>query len=288
MQSILELLHAPAFSRGLVTCALAAGLVAGRQAWMTWLRARDLPVQVRQRWQVTLRNAGLGLFVVGSVVIWAEQLQAVAVSLLALGAAIVLATKELITCVSGSFLRLAAGNVKLGDRIEIHGIRGDVIDIGALTTTLLEVGPGPSIHQATGRVLVIPNSFFLADTFANESLAGSYVFHTLVLPLAATADLLDVEHRLLRVANDVTRGFAEEAREAIGKLGNDRAIEVPTTDAKVWVRVVNADQLEVSLRFVAPSRLRGRLEQEILHRFLRGSAHGDDEPRTPHSPAPPG
>jgi small-conductance mechanosensitive channel len=48
-----------------------------------------------------------------------------------------------------------------GDRIENAGIRGNAVDHNALTTTILEIGPGQTSHQYTGRTMVIPNSFFL-------------------------------------------------------------------------------------------------------------------------------
>jgi len=47
----------------------------------------------------------------------------------------------------------------LGDRIEIGSIGGNVVDHNALTTTILEIGPGQTSHQYTGRAMVIPNSF---------------------------------------------------------------------------------------------------------------------------------
>ncbi len=277
MENFKELLEATGAAQAVATLTLAFTLVLVRKGALNRLRATELPLEVRRRWQISLRNIAIALFVGGAVVIWAEQLRTAAVSLFAVAVAIVLATKEIITCVSGAFLRTTAGGVKLGDRIEIHGIRGDVIDIGALTTTLIEIGPGPPIHQATGRVLVLPNSLFLGESFANESLAGKYVFHTLVLPLSSSADPFEAEQHLVHAATEATADFAEDARTTLDRLANDRNIDVPSADAKVWIRVADVDRVELSLRFVVPGRLRGRVEQEILRRFLahRGSAAQD-------------
>ena len=64
--------------------------------------------------------------------IWAPKIQTFAVSLLAIALALVLATKEIITCVGGSVVRMLTNTYTFGDRIEIGGIRGNVLDHNAL------------------------------------------------------------------------------------------------------------------------------------------------------------
>ena len=69
--------------------------------------------------------------------------------------AIVLATKEIIMCLSGAIYRASSGTFKVGDRVEIGAFRGDVIDQTLLATTILEIGPGQAIHQHSGRTVTL-------------------------------------------------------------------------------------------------------------------------------------
>src|SRR5690606_5223471 len=92
----------------------------------------------RRRIMVSVRNALLVVLIVGLVMIWGAELRVAALSAFAIAAAIVIATKELIMCISGSFLRTGSHAFKVGDRIEVGGIRGDVFDTTLLTTTLFE------------------------------------------------------------------------------------------------------------------------------------------------------
>src|ERR671913_22398 len=67
-------------------------------------RNAALTMEAKRRWVVSVRNSMVVVFLLGLVVIWAHELQAFAVSLVALAAALVLATKELLLCWSGAAL----------------------------------------------------------------------------------------------------------------------------------------------------------------------------------------
>ena len=101
------------------------------------LSRESLSVETRRRWAVNIRNTLALVFAIGLVFIWAHQLSAFAVSLVAIAVALVLATKELILCISGTVLRIGVDAYSLGDRIQIGGIRGNVVDQSLLATTVL-------------------------------------------------------------------------------------------------------------------------------------------------------
>jgi small-conductance mechanosensitive channel len=122
-----------------------------------------LTMEAKRRWVVAARNSMVFVFLLGLVVIWAHELQALAVSLVALAAALVLATKELLLCWSGAALRVGGKVYSVGDRIQIAGHRGVVLDHDIFITKLLEIGPGQASHLYTGRVTVFPNSLLLSN-----------------------------------------------------------------------------------------------------------------------------
>ncbi|MEM7151703.1 MAG: mechanosensitive ion channel family protein [Myxococcota bacterium] len=271
MQQFLENLEGTTLAAVASTATLLLLVVLLRATALRQLRAAELPMEIRRRWRIVLRNVAIAIFLAGVGVIWADQIRGVAVSMIALAAALVLATKELITCITGSVLRTSNGYLKVGDRIEIAGVRGDVIDIGALTTTLLEIGPGTSIHQATGRVVVLPNSVFLTQSFANESFAKEFVFHTFVVPVSDEADVKATEERLLAVTREETEEFRAPAEAALGEMARARHIEPPSAVPRVWIQIVAPDRIELTVRFVVLARMRGRVEQKILREFFARS-----------------
>src|SRR5574337_306894 len=139
---------------------------------------QTLTIEAKRRWIVTIRNSiVLGLFV-GLMVIWAHELEAFAVSLVALAAAVVLATKELLLCWSGAALRVGGKIYSVGDRVQIGGHRGVVLDHDIFTTKLLEIGPGQSAHLYTGRVTIFPNSLLFTNALVKESPEQEYGLYT--------------------------------------------------------------------------------------------------------------
>jgi small-conductance mechanosensitive channel len=228
---------------------------------------RQLP-EIRRRWIVNIRNASIFVLLVGLTLIWAQELRTIAVSFLALAVALVIATKELILCVSGAVIRTSTHSYSVGDRIEIAGKRGDVIDQNIFTTTLLEIGPGHGSHQYTGRAIVIPNSLLLNNPLTNESYTEDFVLHVFPIPLWAEEDWQKAELILLEAANIECAPFLQEARRSMERLENKHGLDSPTVAPRVTVQIPEPGKVNLLLRIPTPARRIGRLEQAILRRFL--------------------
>jgi small-conductance mechanosensitive channel len=178
-------------------------------------RAEWSTLEARRRWLVMVRNLAILLFLLTLMVVWAAQLRTLALSVVGFAVAIVLVTKELIMCVTGGFLRSSTALFRVGDRIEVKKLRGDVIDLTMLTTTIMEIGPEQLTHQYTGRAVVLPNSLFLTESVVNESYTEDYVLHTTVVPLPREADWRRDEAHLLQAAHEVCGKFIDAARRHI-------------------------------------------------------------------------
>jgi len=226
------------------------------------------PMQ-RKQYIVNVQNAVLFIFLLLLVVIWLEQLRTIAASLMVIAAAIVLATKELILNISGFFFKSSADIVSIGDRIEINGVRGDVIDQSLLGTTLLEIGPGTKSNQHTGLTVFIPNSMFLANSVRNETrLWGDFVFHLITMPIKVESNWKHAEEALLQAANEACAAYLAEAKRNMEKLAAKHSLDYPNVEPRVHIQIVEPEKANLVLRVPVPSRKRGRLEQEISRRYL--------------------
>ncbi len=251
-------------SLGLVVTALLL-----RSFFWRLLRGTDrVTTRERLRWGVAARNGALAVIVVGLVVIWGSELQGFAVSVVALAAAFAIAAKELFMCVSGSLVRAVSRSFDVGDRIEVRGLRGDVIDTNILSTTLLEVGPG---HQRTGRALTIPNSVLLTDHVVNETFTGDFVLHFIELPTTKERWLED-EERALTIAEEVCGGLADDARAEIDAVGKRSGLSPFSVSPRVMLQHPTADEVRLLLRVPTRARSKGRTQQTILRRYLGADA----------------
>lgn len=232
------------------------------------LKTVELSVESRRRWAVNIRNVLLIVFILGIISIWAPRLQTFAVSIFAVAVALVLATKELIACLSGSGLRMLTKAYSLGDLIEIGGIRGNVVDHNALTTTLLEIGPGQTSHQYTGRAMVLPNSLLFTHPLTNETYTKKFRLHIITIPLSTDDDWKTAEQLLLTAGQEESFPFIEEAGAYFKNLEGKLWLDAPSVEPRVTVQLPEPGRINLLLRVPCPTQYPSRLEQAILKKFL--------------------
>lgn len=257
---------------GLKSLILLLFLIVFRTLTVRWIAGNPtLSMESKRRWVVTTRNSVVFAFLIGLVIIWAHELQAFAVSLVALAAAMVLATKELLLCWSGAALRVGSKVFAVGDRIQIAGHRGVVLDHDAFATRLLEIGPGQSAHLYTGRVTIFPNSLLLTNSLIKENPDQEYGLYTLVVPLKADDAWQKAERTLLEAAKAECAPFMEEAARQMKLLEQANLLEAPSPEPRITIQLPESGKLHLVLRFPAPDRGRSRIEQAILRRYLIGT-----------------
>jgi small-conductance mechanosensitive channel len=257
---------------GLKSLILLLFLISVRALAVRWFAGNQtLSMESKRRWVVTTRNSVVLAFLIGLVIIWAHELQAFAVSLVAVAAAMVLATKELILCWSGAALRVGSKVYAVGDRIQIAGHRGVVLDHDAFATKLLEIGPGQSAHLYTGRVAVFPNSLLFTNALIKENPDQEYGLYTLVVPIKIDDDWQKAERTLVEAAKTECAPFMEEAVRQMKLLEQANLLEAPSPEPRITIQLPESGKLHLVLRFPAPDRGRSRIEQAILRRYLIGT-----------------
>ncbi len=237
----------------------------------TWANA-----ETRLKWRSQLRLLVAGSVVFGLFVIWGSELRTLAISLVAVAVALVIATKELILCVMGSILRLSSQSFTVGDRIEVGNLRGDVVDTGVLTTTLLECGP---MHERSGRSVVIPNSILLTASVVNETFHGENILHVIKAPLPAGISWDEAETALLTASRRVTAEHLESTTTSLDAASKRyslplsiRSVEPPESTSgypRVVVGVGDDSALSLMVRVPTQVREKGKIEQEVLREYLR-------------------
>lgn len=265
-----DLLDAPATTKILSTLILIIATLAIRFYVLHSIKASGkLPPTVRRQWIVRTRNITFFLIFGILIVVWIEQLRTIAASIVVIAAAIVIATKEFLLNVVGYLYRTTAKFVAVGDRIEIDGTRGDVIDQNLMGITLLEIGPGDRTHQYTGLTIFLPNSLFLSAKVKNETyLWSDYVFHLMTIPVKAETHWKTAEKALLQAAGEICAPYIDEARKTMTTQALQQSLEQPNIDPRVQIQIAEPEKYNLILRLPVPSRKRGRLEQEIAKRFL--------------------
>jgi small-conductance mechanosensitive channel len=144
---------------------------------------------------ITLTSISIWLIAVGvafSVV--AGDIRALVGSFGLVGLALSWALQTPIESFTGWLLNSFRGYYKVGDRIRVGEVFGDVFKIDFMTTTVWEIGspyqPGyVSAEQSTGRLVTFPNSEILTGTIINLTGDFPYVWDELIMVVANESDI---------------------------------------------------------------------------------------------------
>lgn len=233
----------------------------------SYLRRRGLAPTELRRLMATTRNLILFLLAVATATVWFDELRTFAVSLVAVAAAIVIATKELIMGAGGTFLRTSARIFDIGDRIEVNGLRGDVIDTALFTTTILEIGPGRIGHAQTGRSITFPNAMLLTTPVINESFSTPFMIHTFEVPVLRE-HAVAAEETLRQACTDEIAVYVDDARHHFETRQRERGLEMPSLEPRILLRLDDASKATLLATVVTPARRKGWIEQAVLRRYL--------------------
>lgn len=200
--------------------------------------------------------------------LWFSQIQSVFISLFAVAAAIVLATKELIMCFMGGVLIHVNNSFKVGDRIEIDGSRGFVIQKNLTATKIIEIGPEKNSQQTTAGIIIIPNSIMLSKTIKNESYFNGYSIQSFGLYLPENVTLAEFEVQVIKWGQEVCGSYLKDAEKAIGSFCKKEGLNIPTLEPKTKVYIRDQNKIEVILKIPAQNQFLGDVEQGINRKFI--------------------
>lgn len=226
-------------------------------------------IEEKRRSLVLSRNLTLILTIFGLAVIWATQIQTLALSMFAVAAAIVVATKELIMCLSGSILRSVTKQYSVGDYIEVNGLRGRVVDINLLNTLMMQIGPNPLVGQLSGKTLSFPNSLLLNHSVRRDNILGDYVIHTVEIPVPIHLDSDVIVGRLKAVLEPLCQPYVPAMQRHLENVQAEKLFITPAAQPRV-TRVPHDDKVYlIIVRYASPVAKRLEIQQAVLDEFLR-------------------
>ena len=270
--TIQEWLNALPVSEEIIKSALMiVAVIAGRSILLSahFRSHPDLSIENKRRSLVVSRNITMLLLFFGLAMIWAAQIQTLALSMFAVAAAIVVATKELIMCLSGSILRSVTKQYSIGDYIEINGLRGRVVDINMLNTLMMQIGPNPLIGQLSGKTLSFPNSLLLSHTVRRDNILGDYVIHTVEIPVPIHLDSDEIIGCLKDVLEPLCEPYIPAIKQHLENVQTQKLFITPAAQPRIS-RVPHDDKVyNIIVRFASPVAKRLEIQQAILDEFLR-------------------
>lgn len=167
---------------------------------------------------------------------------------------------------TGWLMNSFRGYYRVGDRIEVGEVFGDVYKVDVLTTTVWEAGgPGKPVAgaQATGAMVTFPNWEVLRSNIINYSKDFPYVWDEVTVNVASESDLPYTIQVLERAAGDLLGAkMAQPAREYRQLLERARLAFDVEEEPKVFISLTDA-WVACTVRYLVPARVRRRWASEL-------------------------
>lgn len=245
------------------------------------LRGRhDVQVQFWSRQAINLGTAIVTML--GILSIWFDDPTRLATAAGLVTAGLAFALQKVVTAIAGYFVILRGKNFSVGDRITMGGVRGDVIGLGFIQTTIMEMGQPPAVQgadpamwvrsrQYTGRVVTVSNDKIFDEPVYNYTRDFPYLWEEMVIPIGYTTDRHRAEQLLLDTVARHTESVEALGREALAQMQQRYFVHaVADFRPKVYYRLTD-NWLELSVRFVTTEHgvrdVKDAISRDLLAEF---------------------
>lgn len=217
------------------------------------------------------------VLVLGLLSIWFSDPTRLATALGLMSAGLAFALQQPVTSVAGYFVILRGDTFTIGDRITMGGVRGDVMRLGFIQTTIMEMGEPPAVQggdpavwvksrQFTGRIVTVSNSRIFAEPVYNYTREFPFIWEEMPIPITYQADRARVETIMLEAARREAvdpDSLAADAKRHIEEKFGVKPIDLAP---RVYFRITD-NWLELTVRFVVHAH-GVRSVKDAMSRFI--------------------
>ncbi len=201
--------------------------------------------------------------------IWIQRLGDLSVAVGILAAGLAFALQEVIGSIAGWITIISGKPFTIGDRVETGGIRGDVVDIGMLRTTLMEIGKWLNGDHNTGRIVTVSNAFLFKEPLYNYSVHLNFVWDEITVPITYESNWKRAVEIMANAVlehsayNELLPKAEKQRREVRRKL----AVKMTPLEPRTYVKLTD-NWIELGLVYPVDTDLRRSFRSEISQQVL--------------------
>jgi len=224
----------------------------------------------RRRQFLVLRRVVTGfLFAVILTVGFVSQFSSLATFAGFITAGIAVGLQAVLLSVAAYFFIIGRYGIRVGDRISVAGITGDVVDIGLVRLYIMELAGTGLDFYPTGRIVVFSNSvLFQTGTPLFKQIPGTeYAWHEVVVTIAPNGDHKAAQEKLVAVVNSVYSKYRDEIERQHATI--ERRVDILVDMPRPEARLQFADAgLELLVRYPVEIRRAPDIDEEMTRHVL--------------------
>jgi small-conductance mechanosensitive channel len=165
------------------------------------------------------------------------------------------------------FFFIGRFGVRVGDRVTISNITGDVIEIGVFRLYLMELGGKPDLHP-TGRIVVFSNSvLFQPQAFYKQLPGADYTWHEITFTLSPDTDYRVAQSRLFAAVESVVNQYSDSLRAQHESATSHLQIQLDPPKTQARLRFVDAG-LELVIRYPVELKKAAEIDDQVTRKLL--------------------
>ena len=256
-------------NKGLFSALIIAVVLIIRRITLSQIRGDVAFLSEEQRnWMSRTKNGTFAIIVVTLFVLWQSEISEFALSLTAIAVAIVVASKEIILCFTGSIQRASSRSFRIGDWIEVGKISGEVIEHNLMATVIQEIDLYHGQYHYTGKTATLPNSMFFTYPVKNLNFMKRYVYHDFSIVVKDFVNLYPLIPGLIKQIEAHSEDFIEVARRYNAVIERHAGVDLPGSEPHIHVTSGATGEQVVHFMIFCPTEQASHLEQEIRRDFM--------------------
>ncbi|MEZ4877872.1 MAG: mechanosensitive ion channel family protein [Flavobacterium sp.] len=201
-------------------------------------------------------------------IVYSNKLGGLTVAFGVAGAGIAFALQEVIASFAGWLAIMFGDFYKTGDRVQLGGIKGDVMDIGVLRTTIMETGQWVDGDLYNGRIVLIANSYIFKEPVFNYSGDFPFLWDEIKVPIQFGSNYEKAKQIILNVGLEVAGDLTLESKEKWNSLQKKYLLENAQTEPMVSL-IANDNWVEFTLRYVVRYNKRRATKTDLFTKLLQ-------------------
>ncbi len=238
-----------------------------RRGVMAVVHRRVEDTEVRYRWAKITSNVAFVIAVLFLIQVWFTALRSLGTFLGLVSAGLAIALRDLVADLAGWGFITWRRPFDVGDRIQIGGHAGDVVDRRLFQFTIMEIGNWVNADQSTGRLIHIPNQKVFTEPLANYVAGFPYLWNEIKLLVTFESNWRKARDLVNELAADLTIEITKEANTPQPRGEPRFLIRYRKLTPVVYVSVEDSGVL-LTLRYLSRPRERRGSSSEMWERLL--------------------
>jgi small-conductance mechanosensitive channel len=210
---------------------------------------------------------GYALSIVFIAIVFSDKLAGLTVAFGVAGAGIAFALQEVIASFAGWLAIMFGGFYKTGDRVQLGGIKGDVMDIGVLRTTIMETGQWVDGDLYNGRIVLIANSFVFKEPVFNYSGDFPFLWDEIKIPIQFGSNYEKATKLFNQIGVEIAGDLTTQSHDKWVTLQRKYRLEDAQTEPMVSL-IANDNWVEYTLRYVVGYKKRRVTKTALFTKIL--------------------